>query len=62
MGEGTLSRDVLLGMRGAWELTKVLEVKDASNKSLGLPGLRVSDRQILVAHSHGGLRGLLKGG
>ena len=62
MGEGTLSRDVLLGMRGAWELTKVLEVKDASNKTLGLPGLRVSDRQILVAHSHGGLRGLLKGG
>jgi len=36
MGKGTLSRDVvLLGLRGPGELTKVLKVKDASNKTLG---------------------------
>jgi hypothetical protein len=34
MGKGTLSRDVMLGLRGTGELTKVLKVKDASNKTL----------------------------
>jgi len=53
---------VRLGFIGARNLSQILKIKNTPDKTLGGTSLRVTDWEVLVADSHGRLRGLLERG